>query len=188
MPSPASATPTGRSHMAPRRSDQRPNSGWIREDEACDARITAPTAVYESEKRSFRKGSSAGSAPFAKSVARCPLESSAIPRRSISARTRAGWPGGSGSLRVRGGQVALDQRVRQLPLGAGELDAVAFEAPCLGTSVAKTLSLGRETGDLLQQDLDARERVAAPEARGSCGPQNRAHIRRHHRHATVKVE
>ena len=31
---PASATPPGSSHIAPRRSDQRPNSGWIRDDDA----------------------------------------------------------------------------------------------------------------------------------------------------------
>ena len=67
-----------------------PKSGWISDDDACEARMTAPTAVYESEKRSYRNGSSAGSAPLAKSVAKWPLESSAIARRSISARTYAG--------------------------------------------------------------------------------------------------
>src|SRR6266576_3626690 len=71
IPMPATATPAGSSHIAPRRSDQSPNSGWISDEDAWDARITAPTAVYESEKRSFRKGSSAGSAPFEKSVAQC---------------------------------------------------------------------------------------------------------------------
>src|SRR3954449_2749981 len=99
MPTPATATPAGRSHIAPRRSDQRPKSGWIRDDDACDARITAPTARYDSANRSRRNGSRAGSAPLAKSVAKCPLDSSAIARRSMFGRTElrlatglAAWP------------------------------------------------------------------------------------------------
>src|SRR5919199_4580801 len=88
IPTPASATPPGISHIAPRRSDHSPNSGWISDDDACDASTTTPTSVYERENLSRRNGSSAGRAPFAKSVARWPLDRSPIARRSISARTR----------------------------------------------------------------------------------------------------
>src|SRR5204863_5477799 len=185
MPTPATATPAGRSHIAPRRSDQRPKSGWISDDEACDARMTAPTAVYESEKRSFRNGSSAGKAPFEKSVAKCPLDSSAIARRSISARTAAGYREGLGSLN---GQVALDQRVRELPLSARQLDAIPLELRCVDAALAEPLPLGGQTGDLLEQRLDGVVRAPTPEARGCCRPQNGAHGRGHHRHPTDKVE
>ena len=85
---PASATPLGSSQIAPRRSDQSPKSGWITDDETVDARISTAASVYESEKRSVRNGSSAGSAPFAKSVPRWPAARAAIARLSIPARTR----------------------------------------------------------------------------------------------------
>ena len=88
MPMPASATPLGSSQAAPRRSDQRPKIGWITDDEAVDARIRSAASVYESEKRSLRKGSSAGSAPFAKSVPKCPAQSAAMARLSMPARKR----------------------------------------------------------------------------------------------------
>ncbi len=57
---PATATPTGSSQIAPRRSDHRPNSGWISDEQKADARINSAASVYESPKRSLRKGSSAG--------------------------------------------------------------------------------------------------------------------------------
>src|SRR5947207_504151 len=144
--------------MAPRRSDHMPKSGWISDENACEASTTAPTAVYDSEKRSFRNGSSAGRAPLAKSVAKWPLESSAIARRSISARTFAGYRASSepklGGVRVLGRKVALDQRVRELPLRSGELDPVPLEAHRVGTAIAQLLALGRQLRDLLEQCLD----------------------------------
>jgi hypothetical protein len=72
------------------RSDQSPNSGCTIDDETADARMTAAASVYESANLSTKNGNSAGSAPFAKSVARWPLESAAIARLSSSARTGAG--------------------------------------------------------------------------------------------------
>src|ERR687883_218812 len=47
MPAPATATPRGSSQMAPRRSDQRPNTGWTTDDEIADASIAAAASVYE---------------------------------------------------------------------------------------------------------------------------------------------
>ena len=87
IPIPATATPVGSSQIAPRRSDQAPKSGWTSDDEAVEASITTAASVYESRKRSTMNGSSAGSAPLAKSVAPCPGESAAIARLSSSART-----------------------------------------------------------------------------------------------------
>src|SRR5690349_9660805 len=87
IPMPASATPAGSSQMTPRRSDHAPKSGWTSDEAAVDASITTAASVYESEKRSTMNGSSAGSAPFAKSVAQWPAESAAIARLSSSART-----------------------------------------------------------------------------------------------------
>ncbi len=85
---PATATPTGRSQLAPCRSDQSPNAGCTSDDDVAEASISPAASVYESEKRSVRKGSSAGSAPFEKSVPRCPAASADIARLSIPARTR----------------------------------------------------------------------------------------------------
>ena len=87
MPTPATATPVGSSQIAPRRSDQRPKSGWMSDDEAVEASISTAASVYESEKRSVRNGSSAGSAPFAKSVPRCPAASAVIAPLLIPTRT-----------------------------------------------------------------------------------------------------
>src|SRR5436309_4543335 len=89
---------------------------------------------------------------------------------------------------VRGRQVALDQCVRERPLRAGQLHPVALEPVGVGAALAQLLTLGGEPGDLLQEDLDAGTRVPTPEARRNSRPQNRAHLRCHHRHATAKVE
>src|SRR5438067_13447035 len=86
---PATATPAGISQYAPRRSDQRPNSGWISELKNADASISAAASVYERPNRSFRNGSSAGSAPFAKSVAQWPADSAAIARLSSASFSNA---------------------------------------------------------------------------------------------------
>ena len=53
---PATATPAGRSQIAPRRSDQRPKSGCTSDDDAAEASISTAASVYESEKRSVRNG------------------------------------------------------------------------------------------------------------------------------------
>ena len=88
MPTPPIATPAGSSHTAPRRSDQRPNSGWTIELASAEARIRPAASVYERSYSSTRNGSIAGSTPPAKSTAMCPVESAAIARLSISSRTR----------------------------------------------------------------------------------------------------
>src|SRR5438270_1872384 len=95
MPTPATATPTGRSQIAPRRSDNRPKSGWITDDETAEASMRVAARVYERPKRSTRNGRSAGSAPFAKSVPRCPAPRSAIARLSMPARTSASVAAGA---------------------------------------------------------------------------------------------
>src|SRR5690242_11775910 len=87
IPIPARATPAGSSQITPRRSDHAPKSGCTSDDAAVDASITTAASVYESEKRSTMNGSSAGSAPFEKSVAQWPAESAAIARLSRSDRT-----------------------------------------------------------------------------------------------------
>src|SRR5919201_1557532 len=92
MPSPATATPTGRSQIAPRRSDQRPKSGWITDEETAEASMIVAARVYERPKRSTRNGRSAGSAPFAKSVPRCPAARSVIARLSMPLLTTGRLP------------------------------------------------------------------------------------------------
>src|SRR4051794_5849293 len=87
IPIPATATPAGRSHGAPRRSDQRPKSGCTTDDDVAEARIATAASVYESEKRSVKKGRSAGKAPPAKSVPRCPAASAVIAPLWIPTRT-----------------------------------------------------------------------------------------------------
>src|SRR6266550_568140 len=62
-------------------------------------------------------------------------------------------------------EVAVDQRVRELPLLPGELDAVALELGSVDALVAQGLAFRREAGDLFQQRLDGRARMPAPKAR-----------------------
>ena len=85
---PGHGDPVGKSQIAPRRSDQSPKKGWITDDENAEASMRSAASVYERSKRSTKNGSSAGSAPPAKSVAAWPLARAAIARLSISARTR----------------------------------------------------------------------------------------------------
>src|SRR6185312_13537302 len=120
------ATPAGSSQSAPRRSDQAPKNGCTSDEAAVEASITTAASVYDSRKRSTMNGSSASSAPFAKSVAQCPAESTAIARLSSSARTE---PRVAGPLRggLRSRQVPVDQSVGELPLGPGELEPVPLE-------------------------------------------------------------
>src|SRR5581483_560026 len=87
VPAPARPTPAGSSQMAPRRSETSPNSGCTREEAIVAHSITAAVNAYESPKRSRRKGSMAGTAPEAKSTARCPPESATIALLSTPART-----------------------------------------------------------------------------------------------------
>jgi hypothetical protein len=63
IPTPARATPPGRSHSAPRASDQRPKAGWTREELIVAASAIAPTIVYERSNLVARNGRRAGSAP-----------------------------------------------------------------------------------------------------------------------------
>jgi hypothetical protein len=85
-------------------------------------------------------------------------------------RTRHGltWPlrarnGELGGLSFVGREVALDQRVRQLPLRPSQLDPVSLEPATGPTLVTQPLPLGGKIGDLLQQRLDSRARVPTPE-------------------------
>src|ERR671935_3123355 len=92
IPRPATATPLGSSQSAPRRSDHAPKTGWTSDDDAAEPSTSMAASVYERPKRSTRNGSSAGSAPLAKSVARWPAESAAIARLSSSARMGSSLP------------------------------------------------------------------------------------------------
>ena len=64
MPIPPTATPTGSSQIAPRRSDQSPNSGWITELDTDDASTSTAARVYERsnvlEERQHRRQRAAG--------------------------------------------------------------------------------------------------------------------------------
>src|SRR6266853_6953832 len=62
-------------------------------------------------------------------------------------------------------EVAVDQRVRELPLLLGERHSVVLEPRPVDALVAQALPLGGEAGDLLQQRLDGRARTPAPKAR-----------------------
>ena len=73
--------------------------------------------------------------------------------------------------------------------GEGEPDAVSLESSPVDSLVAETLPFRGEVGDLVQELLDGRAGRPAPKARGNGGPQKRcAHLKGHHRHATIKVE
>src|SRR3712207_3954074 len=45
IPTPASDTPSGRSQIAPRRSDHSPKSGWTSDDATSEAATSTPTSV-----------------------------------------------------------------------------------------------------------------------------------------------
>jgi hypothetical protein len=59
--------------------------------------------------------------------------------------------------------VLVDQRVRQLPLGSGELDAVALDRRAWGARRAELLPLGDQIGDPGREDIDWWAVPAAPE-------------------------
>ena len=86
---------------------------------------------------------------------------------------RRGEAGLSGVL-ARPGQVLLDQRVRELPLGVGELDAVSLERGRLGTARPELLPLESQGRDALLERLHAEAPPLTPEAARCNGPQSRS--------------
>jgi hypothetical protein len=60
--------------------------------------------------------------------------------------------------------VPVDQRVPELPLRAGDLDAVALERRLARLALAQLLPLGYEVRDLERELVCARARTAPPEA------------------------
>src|SRR5579884_91437 len=54
IPAAATATPAGASQSAPRRSERKPKSGWITDDDAAEASISSAVSVYESPNRSLK--------------------------------------------------------------------------------------------------------------------------------------
>ena len=72
----------------------------------------------------------------------------------------AGLRRGLGAL----GQVALDQRVPELPLGARELDAVPLQCSMPRATIAQLLALADELGDAHREELDVRAATAPLEA------------------------
>src|SRR5580765_1347875 len=59
----------------------------MRDEDAAEASISPAASVYDSEKLSVRNGNSAGSAPFEKSVPRCPAARADIAPLWIPERT-----------------------------------------------------------------------------------------------------
>lgn len=57
----------------------------------------------------------------------------------------------------------VDQRVRQLPLGAGELDTVTLDRRARGARLTELLALGDEIGDPSRENIDGETIPAAPE-------------------------
>src|SRR5688500_13374139 len=93
----------------------------MRDELMVAARTSAAAIVYERSNFRTRKGSSAGSAPCARSVARWPEDRTAIAFLSSPA-IEAEDIGGSLPERVAG-----DQRVGKLPLCSHDLAAVALQ-------------------------------------------------------------
>jgi hypothetical protein len=67
--------------------------------------------------------------------------------------------------------VAVDQRVRELPLRAGDLKAVSLERSGRCAGRAKRLALGDEPGDADGKQLDRGAVPAPPKARRTKMPQ-----------------
>jgi hypothetical protein len=68
----------------------------------------------------------------------------------------------------------VDQRVRELPLGAGELDPVPLDRGGRRARRAELLPLGDEVGDAGSENVYGRAVPAAPEARRTQRPKCRA--------------
>jgi hypothetical protein len=65
--------------------------------------------------------------------------------------------------------VLVDERVRQLPLGARELNAVALDRAARGARLTELLPFGDEIGDPSRKDIDWGAVPAAPETRRAQG-------------------
>src|SRR5437764_1107340 len=99
---------------------------------------------------------------------------------------RSADSGGFGALRR---EVALDQRVRELPLRARKLHAVALELARRRAGVTETLPLGGQLADQLHQRLHRYASIDAAKTRWTQWPQLRCvHLGDHHRHWTRRVE
>jgi hypothetical protein len=68
--------------------------------------------------------------------------------------------------RVPSREVPLDERVGEIPLGAGNRDAIALEREGVGSGRAKGLPLGRERAELLGEGLDCVRRATTPKPKG----------------------
>jgi len=68
--------------------------------------------------------------------------------------------------------VPVDQRVRQLPLRADQLNAVALDLRRRGTAAAQLLPLDDELGDPQNERLDRRTSSAAPERGAAQGSES----------------
>jgi len=74
-------------------------------------------------------------------------------------------------LGLLAGAVAIDQRVPQLPLCAGELEAVPLEGGLARAPFAQLLPLADEARDQRRELLSGRRRTTPPETRGPQVPQ-----------------
>jgi hypothetical protein len=70
-----------------------------------------------------------------------------------------------------GREVTVDQRVSELPLRAGDLEAVALQRRLAGAALAELLPLGDEMGNLRRELVCARGRTTPPETHGPQVPQ-----------------
>src|SRR5213078_1808577 len=143
---------------------------------AAEASISTAASVYESPKRSFRNGSSAGSAPFAKSTARWPPARAVSARRSSSCLIRPAYRRGSGLRPSTREPLALrpvprEQRVRELPVRSRDPDAVSLQCRRRGPAAAELLPLAGEHAGAVEQRLRRRMGAGALEARGCGRPQ-----------------
>jgi hypothetical protein len=73
-----------------------------------------------------------------------------------------------------GRPVLLDQRVRELPLGAGQRDPVPLERAGRRAPSAKLLPLESQRRDALLEGLHAETAPLTPEATRCNGPQSRS--------------
>src|SRR5215211_8736017 len=82
MPQPASNTPSGISIGIGFLSEKMPKSGCTIEELTVAANTRAPAAASEIARSAVRKGTSAATAPWLRSVKRCPADSPDIALRS----------------------------------------------------------------------------------------------------------
>ena len=72
-------------------------------------------------------------------------------------------------LGCRVGQVSIDERVRELPLSAGDRNAVPLEGDGARVRCAECLPLGGQTAEELGERFDGLRRATATEAKGPQG-------------------